>query len=726
MVATKGSVAPGVFALRHEYEIWGIPRNEKKSVQRSSLCEMQGAQVDGTLGVAYPRETKLLKYLAAALKFCQSQMVTQKQTQVVCGGLVYFSMFRRPLLGGLNAVWKFIEEFNQGGTRLRPLPQACRVELLRFLALLPLARIDFRLPIEGQVTCSDASTLGGGLCASVGVTRAGSLVSQGFLRGEVEEDQGDHRVLSIGLFDGIGALRVALDLCGANVLGHVSVEKNPVAARVVEAHFPGTILVQDVSEVSEEMVKEWSLIFSQASVVLLGAGPPCQGVSGLNADRKGALKDLRSCLFVHVPRIKGLLMRAFPWAQVHLLMESVASMDLSDRKTMSEAVDIEPILVDSGKMTWCSRPRLYWLTWPVAEGEGASFTTSSSGIREVVLEAYQDFERVSKEGWIKVDPSRPFPTFTTSRPRTRAGHRPAGIQNCSEQDVSRWVADSYRFPPYQYCSHNCLIDKGGSLRVPDVEEREFMLGFPTGYTWPCLPKNKVRTTEGRDARLTLLGNTWSVPVITWMVSQLLGPLGISKYLSPQSIVGLLDPEQQEMAQGRLFRGPLRPLQGPSNGSESELAAKLCHLISVKGEDIMLNAPSSTVPRFQRLRGTVPSRLWRWKVISGWRWTGSAEHINALELRAILTSIRWRVEHCRLRKVRFMHLTDSMVCLHALTRGRTSSRKLRRTVSRINALVLLSGVHPLWGYVHTDQNPADKPSRWASRVKTKFRNAKTRS
>ena len=187
MVATKGSVAPGVFALRHEYEIWGIPRNEKKSVQRSSLCEMQGAQVDGTLGVAYPRETKLLKYLAAALKFCQSQMVTQKQTQVVCGGLVYFSMFRRPLLGGLNAVWKFIEEFNQGGTRLRPLPQACRVELLRFLALLPLARIDFRLPIEGQVTCSDASTLGGGLCASVGVTRAGSLVSQGFLRGEVEE-----------------------------------------------------------------------------------------------------------------------------------------------------------------------------------------------------------------------------------------------------------------------------------------------------------------------------------------------------------------------------------------------------------------------------------------------------------------------------------------------------------------------------------------------------------
>ena len=39
------------------------------------------------------------------------------------------------------------------------------------------------------------------------------------------------------------------------------------------------------------MVREWSRDYSQASVVLVGGGPPCQGVSGLNSDRKGALKD---------------------------------------------------------------------------------------------------------------------------------------------------------------------------------------------------------------------------------------------------------------------------------------------------------------------------------------------------------------------------------------------------------------------------------------------------
>lgn len=30
---------------------------------------------------------------------------SQKELQVVCGGLVYAAMFKRPLLGALNQVW---------------------------------------------------------------------------------------------------------------------------------------------------------------------------------------------------------------------------------------------------------------------------------------------------------------------------------------------------------------------------------------------------------------------------------------------------------------------------------------------------------------------------------------------------------------------------------------------------------------------------------------------
>ena len=157
-------------------------------------------------------------------------------------------------------------------------------------------------------------------------------------------------------------------------------------------------------------------------------------------------------------------------------------------------------------------------------------------------------------------------------------------------------------------------------------------------------------------------------------------------------------------QDRLLRMPLRPLRGSSSEDRSLiLARQLGNLVSIKGEDIMLLGHSSDQVRYHRLRASVPSRLWKWRVFAGWKWTGQPEHINALELRAILTSLLWRVGHQAHLKTRFLHLTDSMVCLHALSRGRSSSKKLRRTLSRINALLLASGSQGQWGYVHTDSN-----------------------
>ena len=120
MVEVQGSVAPGILSLRQEYERWDIPRNIKKSVSRSSRCELQGATVDGEAGVAYPRETKLNKYFLLALSVAQLPAASQKQWQVACGGLVYFSMFRRPLLGSLNQVWRHIQGYEDCGRRVLP------------------------------------------------------------------------------------------------------------------------------------------------------------------------------------------------------------------------------------------------------------------------------------------------------------------------------------------------------------------------------------------------------------------------------------------------------------------------------------------------------------------------------------------------------------------------------------------------------------------------------
>lgn len=211
-------------------------------------------------------------------------------------------------------------------------------------------------------------------------------------------------------------------------------------------------------------------------------------------------------------------------------------------------------------------------------------------------------------------------------------------------------------------------------------------------------------------------------MVTVLLNHLFATLGLTQLLTPAEVLVSLAPGAGATIQGRLTRLPLNPARGSCDDSSAELAFKLSNLISIKGEDILLTATTSQTVKYHRLRASIPSRLWRWSIVTGWCWTGGREHINALELRAILTLLRWRVEHKGHVGIRIIHLTDSMVCLHCLTRGRSSSRKLRRTVSRINALILASNLQPIWGYVHTDQNPADKPSRWGRRVRTKFRNA----
>ena len=294
----------------------------KRLVERSHMAEVQGAQVDGTEGVAYPRESKLLKYLAATLSLLDMRVVTQRQVQVVCGGLVYVSMFRRQLLGSLNAVWAFIQQFEVTGARwFWSLPDNVKVELVRFISLIPLARMDFRLQYDEQVTCSDASRTGGGVCASVALSRAGASAARGRLRGQLPELRQEHRILTVGLFDGIGALRVAIDLLGLESIGHISVEKGKEARRVVESHFPEVKHYAAVESITKATVREWGRDFSQASLVVVGGGPPCQGVSGLNAQRRGALRDERSSLFPHVGRITGLVREVFSWCQVHSLTQ---------------------------------------------------------------------------------------------------------------------------------------------------------------------------------------------------------------------------------------------------------------------------------------------------------------------------------------------------------------------------------------------------------------------
>ena len=710
----KGTPSAQILQLRSDYAELGLPRHPKKAVERQVQAEIQGALFDGEAGFAMAKPAKVWQYVQLGMELLGRGAASLKELQVTCGGFVYIAMFRRPLLSCLNEVWRFMQLMVGSNRAYRQrLPLQVAAEIARFILLTPLAQMEFRADLCDQVTCSDASMLGGGICVSQGLTDYGVAASNSQVRGDVPEEHDMDQVLTVGLFDGIAALRIAADTLGLPVAGHVSVEKNPQAKRVVESWFPDSHFYDDIVNFGEEDVKSLALKYSNVNLVIIGGGPPCQGVSGLNFDKKGALRDARSSLFSEVPRVQALFAKHFPWAQVHRLMESVASMSEEDRRVMTHSVGDLPYKIDSFGLTLCHRPRLFWATWELQTGPGAVVAhppDDSEGSMGIVSFFGQPHEQSFLEpGWRLAD-QWGLPTFTTSRPSESPGRRPAGIHACLEHELTRWREDKHHFPPYQYKDSAGLLNKKGQWRRPSVSEREALMGFPVGYTAPCVPKQERRGEDYDDCRLTLLGNSWQVGVIVWLLAQLCAPLGLCGEWSASRIVSSLTPGVGTTLQSTMLRPPLLRGGPVRSSSSSKLVRKLLGLISMKGEDLLLQASTETLVRFHRLRASIPSKLWRWKEVAGWAWRTHTDHINVLELRAILTSVRWWVVRRGVTSKRFMHLTDSLVCLHCLSRGRTSSKKLRRTLIRINALLLATCLHPVWGYIHTSQNPADRPSR----------------
>ena len=174
----EGRESPEQEAVRKAYESACLPRHPKKSVVSAERAEVQGAVVRGKEGVAYPRPEKVLKYMGLAVELIVWGQAGLKHLQVVAGGLVYIAMSRRPLFCAFNCVWRHIEVLKQGGGKPQLLPPAVVAELVRFLCLVPLAQLDIRGELVGDVTASDASTTGGGICVMEGLTSHGVHASQ--------------------------------------------------------------------------------------------------------------------------------------------------------------------------------------------------------------------------------------------------------------------------------------------------------------------------------------------------------------------------------------------------------------------------------------------------------------------------------------------------------------------------------------------------------------------
>jgi site-specific DNA-cytosine methylase len=155
------------------------------------------------------------------------------------------------------------------------------------------------------------------------------------------------RVLSV--FDGISCAKVALDRAGIPITEYLASEVDKHAIAISTKNHPDITRLGDVREVFMSHLK--------APIDLMIGGSPCQDLSIAKKNRQGLAGD-RSGLFWEYVRIKNYIRPRW------FILENVASMPAADRDTISQALGVNPVMIDASLVSAQSRKRLFWTNIP--------------------------------------------------------------------------------------------------------------------------------------------------------------------------------------------------------------------------------------------------------------------------------------------------------------------------------------------------------------------------
>ena len=159
--------------------------------------------------------------------------------------------------------------------------------------------------------------------------------------------------------------------------------------------------------------------------------------------------------------------------------------------------------------------------------------------------------------------------------------------------------------------------------------------------------------------------------------------------------------------------PWCPHATATDASDIGLGVVATHLPDSVMADLARERPPVATPDHPIPR-TLDHRLsdakWSTIVASRWQWL---EHINVLEARALTVGVRWALSFPESTGSRLLTFCDSLVVVHAVRKGRSSSFPLLRALRQLSALLLAGGLQLSVNYIATEVNPADGPSRRAS-------------
>jgi DNA (cytosine-5)-methyltransferase 3A len=152
----------------------------------------------------------------------------------------------------------------------------------------------------------------------------------------------------LSLFDGISCCRVALG--NAPGIEYLASEIDKNAIKIAKKNYPNTVHLGDVKDISGAKLP--------SDIDLLIGGSPCTDLSIAMKGRTG-LEGNRSKLFYEYLRI---LQQTKPkW----FILENVASMPDKDKDIITEALGVQPVMLNAALVSAQNRRRYFWTNIPI-------------------------------------------------------------------------------------------------------------------------------------------------------------------------------------------------------------------------------------------------------------------------------------------------------------------------------------------------------------------------
>ena len=148
----------------------------------------------------------------------------------------------------------------------------------------------------------------------------------------------------LSLFDGISIAQQSLKELNIPVEKYYASEIDKYAISITQKNFPNTIQLGDIKNIKGEDFTNIDLIIG---------GSPCQDLS--IAGKREGLCGARSGLFWEYVRIRDEVKPKY------FILENVNSMPKEAKATITEALGVEPIMINAALVSAQNRKRLFWV-----------------------------------------------------------------------------------------------------------------------------------------------------------------------------------------------------------------------------------------------------------------------------------------------------------------------------------------------------------------------------